>query len=392
MLKSFFLKIHASRILNIIAIVTAVVLMMGVFTFISNGKASAASNPVSINLIYYGTNSNTTDRKIIDANPEYLVNNSPAGPWRGNADISKFVAAGIKYFDYIDGGYEGTVHMAIPNDLQSNLNYIDAIAAAGAYGVFVDEVSSHPSARALDYLMQLAERAHSLGLKVVFNAGVDSWSDSLMKYCDFINSSEVWNNAPLTASQTKWANRTWFLTQGVNDATTAAQLTNAAWTKGINAAYVCNSYMALPAWLPNYVELIGSGSEPEETTPTREPEQIVAPTPEPEQIVTPKPEPEQIVTPNPEPEVVVTTTPEPDQIVAPETTTTTPTTPETATTATTTNTVTATTPVITTTVTTITEATATTTPIEGNSTGNFFSKLWQSIQSIWGHITDWLGI
>jgi len=246
------------------------VAMIGAFSFtsiVAASRVNAASAPASINLIYYGSNSSTTDQSIINANPEYLVDNSPAGPWGGNANISKFMSAGIKYFEYIDGGYEGTVSQAIPNDLQSNLNYINAIAKAGAYGVFIDEVSASPSASALNYLKQLADRAHSLGLKVVFNAGVDSWSDSLMNYCDFLNSSEVWNNNPLTASQIKWASRTWFLTEGVNDAATAANLTKAAWSKGVEAEYVCNSYVALPTWLASYITLIESSSATPVTTP-----------------------------------------------------------------------------------------------------------------------------
>jgi hypothetical protein len=269
MLKSLSLKIRANRILQVITAITLVVSTVGVFNFTAAKEVNAASTTVSINLIYYGTNSNTTDQSIIDANPEYLVNNSPAGPWGGNADISKFTSAGIKYFDYIDGGYEGTVSQAIPNDLQSNLNYIDAIAEAGAYGVFIDEVSAFPSSAALNYLKQLADRAHSLGLEVVFNVGVDSWSDSLMDYCDFINSSEIWNNASLTPSQTKWASRTWFLTQDVNDATTAANLTKAAWSKGIKAIYVCSSYVALPTWLASYIAQIASSSTVT-TTPAAE--------------------------------------------------------------------------------------------------------------------------
>jgi hypothetical protein len=274
MLKSFLSKIRTNVMLRIITTLTVAVTMIGIFAFTSIGAASrvnAASEPASINLIYYGSNSSTTDQSIINANPEYLVDNSPAGPWGGNANISKFMSAGIKYFEYIDGGYEGTVSQAIPNDLRSNLNYINAIAKAGSYGVFIDEVSASPSASSLNYLKQLADRAHSLGLKVVFNAGVDSWSDSLMSYCDFINSSEVWNNNPLTASQIKWASRTWFLTQGVNDAATAANLTEAAWNKGVEAEYVCNSYVALPTWLASYIALIESSSTTTIDTPVTTP-------------------------------------------------------------------------------------------------------------------------
>jgi hypothetical protein len=354
MLKSFFKKIRANRILQTITIVTAVVLAMGVFSFTSTSKASAATDSVSVNLIYYGTNTDATDQSIIDANPEYLVDNSSVGPWGGNADISKFMDAGIKYFEYIDGGYEGTVSQAIPNDLQSNLDYITAIAAAGAYGVFIDEVSAYPSAEDLAYLKQLSDYAHSLGLKVVFNVGVDSWSDSLMEYCDYINSSEIWSDTPLTDSQTKWASQTWFLTQGVNDATTAAELTNAALSQGIDALYACTSYTELPSWLDSYIALVDSGS-PDTTTTT-------------------------------------TTT---------ETTTTTTTIPET----TTTSTVTTTTPVTTTTEATTTTTTITTpaasttivtTPVsnaaEGNTTDNFFTRLFQSMQNIWSYVMDWLGI
>ncbi|MDP3879415.1 MAG: hypothetical protein Q8Q07_03805 [Dehalococcoidales bacterium] len=232
--------------------------LIGVFIFapVAANNVAAAPLTVPVNMIYYGWHDATVDNNIISAQPEYLVSNSPAGPWRGNASISKFTSAGIKYFEYIDGGYEGAVAQAIPNDLQSNLNYINAAAAAGAYGVFLDEVSSYPSAASLYYLKQIADRAHSLGLKVVFNIGVDSWSDSLMDYADFINSSEIWNNAPLTASQSKWASRTWLLTQNVTSATTAAYLTNAAISKGIDAHYASTTYGALPTWLGTYVAQI----------------------------------------------------------------------------------------------------------------------------------------
>ena len=171
-------------------------------------KVMAANAPVDIDMINYGTNGGGVDQIIINAHPEFLVDNSPAGPWKGDANISEYMAAGIKYFEYIDGGYEGTQARSIPNDVASNLTYITAVAKAGAYGIFLDEVSSNPDAASISYLSQIYNAAHALGLKVVFNTGVDSWSDSLMNYCDYINTSEVWNNTALTASQTKWASRT----------------------------------------------------------------------------------------------------------------------------------------------------------------------------------------
>ena len=249
------------------AAMAGILIMVSIFTAVTaQTRVLAASPTVSIDLINYGGDSTTIDNTIINAHPAFIVDNSPAGPWKGNANISTFMSAGIKYFEYLDGGYEGTVARSIPNDITSNLNYITAAANAGAYGIFLDEVSSNPNSASLSYLQQIYNKAHSLGLKVVFNTGVDSWADSLMSYCDYINSSEVWNNAPLTASQTKWASRTWLLTQGVNDATTAANLTKEAWADGILAEYACSSYESVPGWLPTYYSLI-SGSSPVVTAP-----------------------------------------------------------------------------------------------------------------------------
>ena len=241
--------------------------MVSIFTAVINqNKVQAASATVSIDLINYGGDSTAIDNTIINAHPAFIVDNSPAGPWKGNANISTFMSAGIKYFEYLDGGYEGTEPQAIPNDLNSNLNYITAVAKAGAYGIFLDEVSANPNAASISYLSQIYNAAHALGLKVAFNTGVDSWSDSLMNYCDYINSSEVWSNAPLTASQKKWASRTWLLTEGVNDATTAANLTKEAWADGILAEYACSSYESIPSWLPTYYSLI-TGSSPVTSAP-----------------------------------------------------------------------------------------------------------------------------
>jgi hypothetical protein len=209
-------------------------------------------------MIYYGSNSNGVEQNIINAHPEFLVDNSPAGPEKGDADVVEYEAAGIKYFEYLDGGYEGTVQRTIPNDLQSNLNYITAAANTGAYGIFLDEVSDYPNAVSLNYLQQIYDKAHSLGLKVVFNTGEANWSSELMKYCDYMNSSETWEDDHLTKSQNEYGNRVWLETQGVTDAPEAVKLTENAWEAGIEAEYACNEYTALPDWLDNYVAQIRS--------------------------------------------------------------------------------------------------------------------------------------
>ena len=193
-------------------------------------KVNANPTSVSINMVFYGKHSAAIDEAIINANPEYLISTSQAGPMKGNADINKFTTAGIKYFEYLTGGYEEKFPKTLPVDLQSNFDFIDAVAAAGGYGIFFDEVSDGIwTIPDYSYLQQISSKAHSLGLKVVFNTGVNDWVDPLMDYCDYIGSTEQWANAPLTASQQKWANRTWLLRrEGINDAVTAANLTTSA--------------------------------------------------------------------------------------------------------------------------------------------------------------------
>jgi flagellar hook assembly protein FlgD len=215
--------------------------------------SGAAVTPVPVNMIFYGTHDSVSDQRIINAAPQFLVSNSPAGPWKTADDISQFV--GIHYFEYIDGGYEGTAVRSIPNDLQSNLNYISAAQQAGAYGIFLDEVSDGIWHKAnYSYLRQITDYAHTLGLKVVFNTGVSDWSAQLMNYCDYMNSSETWNlTSTLTTIQSTYANRIWLETEGVTDADTAAQLTEYAWSKGVLAQYSCYKYLSLPDWLVSYI-------------------------------------------------------------------------------------------------------------------------------------------
>ena len=214
--------------------------------------------PVSIPLIYYGLFDGNEAQQIIAAHPKYLVSNSPAGPWKGDADIKQFTDAGIKYFEYLDGGYEGTAQDDIPCDLESNKLNIKAVADAGGYGIFLDQVSSNPNIDGLAYLNSLQNEAHRLKLRVVFNVGVPEWANTLMSLCDFVNSSEDWQGTQLSESQTLYRNRTWLLTQGVSNAVNASLLTRQAWSDGIAAHYACDKYTVLPAWLAEYVALLKS--------------------------------------------------------------------------------------------------------------------------------------
>ena len=254
------IRLHVRKHIHRLAITTILLILVFSSLAVTAVDTRANTSPVSINMVYYGSYSAAIDEAIINANPEFLIGTSPVGPMRGNADINKFAAAGIKYFEYLTGGYEAQRPNDYDVDLQSNLDFISAVAAAGAYGIFFDEVSDGKWVTPdYNYLEQITSKAHSLGLKVVFNTGVNDWFDQLMDYCDYIGSTEQWANAPLTASQQKWASRTWLLRrEDVNDAITAASLTINAWSKGVLAAYVTPSLITLPSWLPNYISLISS--------------------------------------------------------------------------------------------------------------------------------------
>ena len=256
-------------VLGITAIVLTLALIMtlAVFPVGSQNKVLAASAPASINMIYYGSNSGGIEQDIINAHPAFLVDNSPAGPWQGDANVSEYESAGIKYFEYLDGGYENTVSRAIPNNLQANLNYIAAVAKTGAYGIFLDEVSSNPDAASLAYLTAISNAAHAAGLKVVFNTGVSSWSSSLMSLCDYMNSSETWNNGGLTTCQATYASRVWMETESVSSASAAASLTEGACNDGILAEYACGEYTVLPNWISSYASLVGGTSAQPVVTP-----------------------------------------------------------------------------------------------------------------------------
>ena len=254
------LFIHSIKKRFRITFVAGLAIVLGATSLVqvfSGAPVAAGTVLKPINLVFYGTHDTAIDQQIVAAKPMFLIDNTPGGPWGGNCNASYFAGYGIKVFSYIDGGYEGTQARSIPNDLTSNLNYIDAISKeSGVYGVFVDEVSAEPSSPSLNYLSQIYARAKQDGLAVMFNTGEDSWSDSLMQYCDYINSSEEYSGGAMTASQQKWASRTVLLAQNISDAVTAANLTNTAIAKGFLAEYSCSTYENLPSFLASYVSLI----------------------------------------------------------------------------------------------------------------------------------------
>jgi hypothetical protein len=208
---------------------------------------------------------------ILKVKPKYLVANNIIQAAQSSIGIQKFTAAGIKYFEYIDGGYESV-------DLVSILSDIDKVAAAGAYGIFIDQVSSEPAPDQLTFISNIYHKAQEHNLKVVLNVGVANWSDGLMDYCTFMQSTENWNGQNLSDSQLKWKERVWLLTEGCTLSNTASNLTLAAWNRGIAAHYACESYVALPSWLDSYIANLEPDAPPTIPHPEEPPNYAQTPT------------------------------------------------------------------------------------------------------------------
>lgn len=225
---------------------------------------------IPINFVYYANHTTANDNRLIAAKPLLTFDNTPHGPYQvPNPNLLKFQAAGIQVYSYITSGYENGYHEDIPNDLESNLAYIDAMYASdkGIAGIFLDEVSNFPdnppynNSGNWDYLRAISAKCRLLGLKLIFNTGVGTWDDRLMDLCDYMNARENYSGGNLQASEAKWASRTLLLSVSVKDANTAATITKAAIAKGILACYA-GPYTSFPTWFEAYISQLGSTPSP----------------------------------------------------------------------------------------------------------------------------------
>lgn len=215
-------------------------------------------------LVRYGWYRETDAQRIIDAEPEYVISATPAGPWHGDCPVAEFATEGIKVLSYLWGGFEGTATGEIPCDLASNLAFIEALRnESGTYGIFLDCVSPYPTEAGFAYLEAIWNAAQAAGLEVFFNINSESWDARLMDYCHVNNTCELWNDNPVTASEAPFLNRLMVLTHNplaapiFHGAAEAAALTKAAWNKGFRLHYACDTYSGeLPVWFEDYIELL----------------------------------------------------------------------------------------------------------------------------------------
>jgi hypothetical protein len=233
----------------------------------SYGNHDESSNSSTLGNVPY-------DQRILAIKPELVLDNPPHGLYgemEGQdytatwllQDIAGYHAAGIKIFGYISGGYEGSggddhyasqwYSLATNKRLITNMATIDHVD-----GVFIDECSDFPNAASKSYLTALSDWAHSYGMTVWMNVGVDDFDEWFFtsNVADFMQSSEEWLGQSLSAVQRKWGSR--IGVTGFNasyNAQTAYDLTIDAWCKGLAYCYINNvEYTAIAPWFEEYAQ------------------------------------------------------------------------------------------------------------------------------------------
>jgi hypothetical protein len=234
-----------------------------------------------MNMKSYGNHNPTYDARILAIKPEYVIDNPPHGlygeieeeqyPGEGYTaswllqNVAGYQAAGIKVIGYITGGYEGSggddgyaskwYSLEMNKKLVTNMATIDHVN-----GVFIDECSDFPNAASKSYLQQLSDLAHSYGLIVWMNVGVDNFDPWFFTsgVADFMQSSEAWRGQSLTPVQQQWGSRigvTGF--KSTYTAQDAYNLTIDAWCKGLAYCYINTvEYTKIAPWFEEYAQML----------------------------------------------------------------------------------------------------------------------------------------
>jgi len=244
-------------------------------------SSSPAPGMLRMNMKSYGNHNPTYDSRILTIKPELVIDNPPHGlygemeeeqyPGEGYTatwllqNVAGYQAAGIKVIGYITSGYEGRggddgyavkwYSLEMNKKLITNMATLDHVD-----GVFIDECSDFPNAASKSYLQQLSNLAHSYGLIVWMNTGVDNFDEWYFTsvVADFMQSSEAWRGQSLSPVQQQWGSR--IGVTGYKSSYTAQDaynLTINAWCKGIKYCYINTvEYTSIAPWFEQYAQLL----------------------------------------------------------------------------------------------------------------------------------------
>jgi hypothetical protein len=255
----------------ILAIFLVITLVLG-FNTIQPATVEAAPSG-GICEFYYGGYSATSVQRIVNAKPQFLVVETPAGMYHTSNPIKPYVNAGIKVFSYVAVGYckeymwQGEV---VDKTYNTIMSLIDAVAAEGNYGVFFDESTADlytPGQKSWSghTVKDAIDRAHSRGLSVMLGIGSLGFSRNLWA-ADYILSDENYVNRSPGAEEIGYESRCVVIGQSARSASTAVTRTNTAWSKGFGYTYQCDTYGSMSSWFESYISQVTQTLTPATST------------------------------------------------------------------------------------------------------------------------------
>ncbi len=275
---------HFCNYFRIVPLLLLILVAALIVPFVLPGSQSvAAPAPVKgMCMFSYGGHNSTYDARLLAIVPEYLIDNTAHGFWGeytgsyGSSsllqNVAKMKAAGMKVIGYTSCGYEGRgsaggqplsmFYLATVKKQITNMAKLD-----GVNGVFIDEVDAYPSAVQKQYLKELSTLAHSLGIVIWGNTGVNSFDAWFFNDggFDFMHSTEQWAGQSVSSTQSAYGSRISVAGfKSTYTATDAVRLTQDAWNKGIRFCYINNAeYQTIASWFEQYANAVrGAATEP----------------------------------------------------------------------------------------------------------------------------------
>ncbi len=229
---------------------------------IRNGNSQTVACRQKMSMVCYEYHNdlltvNPVRDRILSVVPDILIDNTPHGFWgEQNGYIgcnpSLYTIHGTKVFSYITGGYEGTKYQNDTSGLFENLNRVNGIYSDGATGVFLDEVSHHPTTAGKIYIDSIFNRCRSLGMKLIVNPGTTSFDSWLSSHCDYLVSDEHYNGRSPSSSELSMLDSIIVLSQLISNVSTADSISNLASTNRFGYYYPCYQYINIPTWIEDY--------------------------------------------------------------------------------------------------------------------------------------------
>jgi hypothetical protein len=282
------------RIGDILRLVIVTLILVTFGTMVSPIQTYAADTH-AIALVCYqfhdDDSSNAIMTAIKAAMPAILIDNSAHSLWgksdvaanysplgSTNCDPTEYTPLGIKVYGYLTSGYEDYKYPSVPDsqpndidNLTDNQERIAAMAADGVTGVFLDEVwtmsGSCPyggtNTQHQAYVSAIRSTCNSYGLELIINTGMSTFDPWLFSQCEYVMTDEGYDGTRSpTSTEAGNISKVIVETLGIDNASDAANRTNAAYSKGFYSHYTCNTYTVLPSWLGTYILLLDDPSSP----------------------------------------------------------------------------------------------------------------------------------